>query len=372
MARTKEFDPDAALQSALELFWRQGYEATSMADLVGHHGIGRASIYATFGNKHELYLKALDRYNENRDPGLLGELSGPGAGRRRAGAATAGLNVPPAVRGACFWPLNGTIGQKIGGVVIMTTRFTGRTVLVTGAGSGIGRAVALAFAAEGASVAVAGRTAAPLDETVALIGKEGGTAAAFTADVSRSGEVRELVDRTVARFGSLDVAVNNAGVFRGGAPVADLPEEDWRSLVDINLTGVLFSLQAEIARMREQPTGGAIVNLASNLGAHRRVPGLAGYIATKAAVSALTRAAALDHIADGVRVNAVSPGPSATSMSLLPGEDDAARATRMRKDAPLGRVSTTAEIAAAVLYLASPEAASVVGTDLVVVGGAAA
>ncbi|MGW4454814.1 SDR family NAD(P)-dependent oxidoreductase [Streptomyces albidoflavus] len=254
----------------------------------------------------------------------------------------------------------------------MTARFTGRTVLVTGAGSGIGRAVALAFAAEGASVAVAGRTAAPLDETVALIGKEGGTAAAFTADVSRSEEVRELVDRTVARFGGLDVAVNNAGVFRGGAPVADLPEEDWHTLVDINLTGVLFSLQAEIAQMREQPTGGAIVNLASNLGAHRRVPGIAGYIATKAAVSALTRAAALDHIADGVRINAVSPGPSATSMSLLPGENDTARATRMKKDAPLGRVSTTAEIAAAVLYLASPEAASVVGADLVVDGGAAA
>ncbi|MGA5293358.1 SDR family NAD(P)-dependent oxidoreductase [Streptomyces koyangensis] len=254
----------------------------------------------------------------------------------------------------------------------MTTRFTGRTVLVTGAGSGIGRAVALAFAAEGASVAVAGRTAAPLDETVALIGKEGGTAAAFTADVSRSEEVRELVDRTVARFGSLDVAVNNAGVFVGGAPVADLPEGKWRSLVDINLTGVLFSLQAEISRMREQATGGAIVNLASILGAHHRAPGLAGYIATKAAVSALTRAAALDHIADGVRINAVSPGSSATAMSLLPGENDAARAARMKKDSPLGRVSTTAEIAAAVLYLASPEAASVVGTDLVVDGGAAA
>lgn len=176
----------------------------------------------------------------------------------------------------------------------------------------------------------------------------------------------------MTRFGGLDVAVNNAGVFMGGAPVADLPEEDWRSLVDINLTGVLFSLQAEIARMREQTTGGAIVNLASNLGAHHRVPGFAGYIATKAAVSALTRAAALDHIADGVRINAVSPGSSATPMSLLPGENDAARATRMKKDSPLGRVSTTAEIAAAVLYLASPEAASVVGTDLVVDGAASA
>ncbi|MFI8346974.1 SDR family NAD(P)-dependent oxidoreductase [Streptomyces sp. NPDC085596] len=254
----------------------------------------------------------------------------------------------------------------------MTARFTGKTVLVTGAGSGIGRAIALAFAAEGASVVAAGRTAASLDETVALIEEEGGKAAAVTADVSRSEDVRALVRRTVEQFGSLDVAVNNAGVFRGGVPVADLPEEDWRALLDINVTGVLFSLQAEVAQMRTQPTGGAIVNIASNLGAHRRAPGLAAYIAGKAAVSALTRAAALDHIADGIRINAVSPGPSATAMSLRPGENDAERAARMKNASPLGRVSSTAEIAAAVLYLASADAASVVGTDLVVDGGAAA
>ncbi|MEV8047797.1 SDR family NAD(P)-dependent oxidoreductase [Streptomyces griseoluteus] len=254
----------------------------------------------------------------------------------------------------------------------MTARFTGRTVLVTGAGSGIGRGIALAFATEGASVVAAGRTAAPLEETVALIEAKGGTAAAITADVSRSEDVRNLVRRTVDRFGSLDVAVNNAGVFRGGAPVADLPEEDWRTLLDINVTGVMFGLQAEIARMRTQPGGGAIVNIASNLGAHRRAKGMAAYIASKAAVSALTRAAALDHIADGVRINAVSPGPSDTTMSLRPGETGAGRAARMKDVAPLGRVSSTAEIAAAVLYLASPDAASVVGTDLVVDGGAAA
>ncbi|GHF92199.1 glucose 1-dehydrogenase [Streptomyces fimicarius] len=254
----------------------------------------------------------------------------------------------------------------------MTARFTGRTVLVTGAGSGIGRAVALAFAAEGASVVAAGRTAGPLDETVALIEKEGGSAAAVTADVTRSEDVRTLVRRTVEHFGSLDVAVNNAGVFRGGAPVGDLPEEDWRTLLDINVTGVFLCLQAEVARMREQPTGGAIVNIASNLGAHTRIPGAAGYIATKAAVSALTRAAALDHIADGIRINAVSPGASATTMSLLPGETDADRADRMKGASPLGRVSSTAEVAAAVLYLASPDAASVVGGDLVIDGGAAA
>ncbi|MFE3384971.1 SDR family NAD(P)-dependent oxidoreductase [Streptomyces anulatus] len=254
----------------------------------------------------------------------------------------------------------------------MSARFTGKAVLVTGAGSGIGRAVALAFAAEGASVVAAGRTAASLDETVALIEKEGGSAVAVTADVTRSEDVRALVRRTVEHFGSLDVAVNNAGVFRGGAPVADLPEEDWRTLLDINVTGVFLALQAEIARMREQPTGGAIVNIASNLGAHTRIPGVAGYLTSKAAVSALTRAAALDHIADGIRINAVSPGATATTMSLLPGETEAGRAARMKDASPLGRVSSTAEVAAAVLYLASPDAASVVGSDLVIDGGASA
>ncbi|WP_097932900.1 MULTISPECIES: SDR family NAD(P)-dependent oxidoreductase [unclassified Streptomyces] len=254
----------------------------------------------------------------------------------------------------------------------MSARFTGKAVLVTGAGSGIGRAVALAFASEGASVVAAGRTAASLDETVALIEKEGGSAVALTADVARSEDVRALVRRTVEHFGSLDVAVNNAGVFRGGAPVADLPEEDWRTLLDINVTGVFLALQAEIARMREQPTGGAIVNIASNLGAHSRIPGVAGYLTSKAAVSALTRAAALDHIADGIRINAVSPGATATTMSLLPGETEAGRAARMKEASPLGRVSSTAEVAAAVLYLASPDAASVVGSDLVIDGGASA
>ncbi len=248
-------------------------------------------------------------------------------------------------------------------------RFTDRTALVTGAGSGIGRAVALALAAEGAHVVVAGRGRGPLEETAARIEAAGGKALAVTADVSRAADVQTVVDAAVDRFGSLDVAVNNAGVFHGGAPLADLAEEDWHEQLGINVTGVFLALAAEVRRMRTQPDGGTIVNIASTLGLHKRSFGTTAYAATKAAVSVLTRGAALDHIADGVRINAVSPGATATSMSLRPGETEEGRAERMRSETPLGRVSAVAEVAAAVLYLASDDAASVVGTDLVVDGG---
>ncbi|MER5294865.1 glucose 1-dehydrogenase [Streptomyces pharetrae] len=249
------------------------------------------------------------------------------------------------------------------------TRFADRTVLVTGAGSGIGRAVALAFAAEGARVVVAGRGRAALDETAALIEAAGGTALARTADVSRADDVSALVRAAVDRFGSLDVAVNNAGVFRGG-PLPEMAEEDWRTVLDINVTGVFLAMAAEIRQMRAQPGGGAIVNVASNLGTHQQVNGATAYAATKAAVTSLTRGAALEHIGEGVRINAVSPGASDTAMSLQPGETEAERAVRMKEQSPLGRVAATEEVAQAVLYLASDAAAPLVGTDLVVDGGA--
>lgn len=232
-------------------------------------------------------------------------------------------------------------------------RFTGKTVLVTGAGSGLGRAIALAFAAEGASVVAAGRTAASLEETVGLIEAAHGTAAAVTADVTDSGQLQNLVRESVTRFGGLDIAVNNAGILRGTVPVGEVSEEDWEAVLRTNVTGVWLAMKHEIAHMKENG-GGAIVNISSILGAHLRIPNGAAYITSKAAVSALTRAAALDHIHQGIRINAVSPGASAAPMSLLPGETEADRAERVKKGNPLGRVAEAEEVAAAVLYLASP------------------
>ncbi|MFE9363451.1 SDR family NAD(P)-dependent oxidoreductase [Streptomyces sp. NPDC006978] len=250
-------------------------------------------------------------------------------------------------------------------------RFTGTTVLVTGAGSGLGRAIARAFAAEGASVVAAGRTAATLHETVSLIEAARGTALAVTADVTDSGQLRDLVRETVTRYGGLDVAVNNAGVFRGSGPVGEVGEEDWDAVMRTNLTGVWLAMKHEIAHMKENG-GGVIVNISSNLGAHLRIPGAAAYLTSKAGVSVLTRAAALDHIHQGIRINAVSPGASAAPMSLRPGETEAERTERMKAENPLGRVAEAEEVAAAVLYLASPAAGAVVGTDLVIDSGASA
>ncbi|MDQ7804332.1 glucose 1-dehydrogenase [Amycolatopsis sp. A133] len=250
----------------------------------------------------------------------------------------------------------------------MGARFAGKVVLVTGGGSGIGRATARAFAGEGATVVVAGRDGQRLASAVAEIG---GDASAVTVDVTDSADVARMVETVVARHGGLDVAFNNAGILGSPAPVADLGEDDFGAVMGTNVTGTWLCLKHEVAHMRAHG-GGAIVNMASNIGAHGRLPNMAAYAASKAAVSALTRTAARDHIADGVRINAISPGATDTDMSRRPGETDAGRAARLKDAIPLGRVGATAEVAAAVLWLASDEAAFTVGHDLVVDGGATA
>jgi NAD(P)-dependent dehydrogenase (short-subunit alcohol dehydrogenase family) len=194
---------------------------------------------------------------------------------------------------------------------------------------------------------------------------------AITADVTQSADLAVLVTRIAATHGRLDIAVNNAGTLTAVGPVGDIDETQWSMLVSVNLTGILLSMKHEIAQMRRNG-GGAIINVASILGAHMRLSGLGAYAATKAAVSALTRNAALDHIHEGIRINAVSPGPIDTPMSSRPGETQADRDARMRQELPVGRVGALEEVAAAVLYLASPEAGFVVGTDLVIDGGATA
>ncbi|NBH09502.1 glucose 1-dehydrogenase [Amycolatopsis sp. SID8362] len=248
----------------------------------------------------------------------------------------------------------------------MGARFAGKVVLVTGGSSGIGRETARAFTAEGATVVVAGRDGQRLASTVKEIGGD-----AVTVDVTDPADVARMVETVVARHGGLDVAVNNAGILGSPAPAADLDEDGFGAVLATNVTGTWLCLKHEVAHMRAHG-GGAIVNIASNIGAHGRLPNMAAYAASKAAVSALTRTAARDHIAEGVRINAVSPGATDTEMSRRPGETDADRAERLKGAIPLGRVGATAEVAAAVLWLASAEAAFTVGHDLVVDGGATA
>ncbi len=233
-------------------------------------------------------------------------------------------------------------------------RFTDKVVLVTGGGSGIGRATALAFAGEGAVVVVAGRTERSLRETVRLVEEAGGKGGAFRADLTNAEDVAGLVRSTVDNYGGLDVAVNNGGVLAAAGPVAMIAEQDWSFVVTTNLTGTWLAMKHEIGYMSEHG-GGAIVNMSSS-----------------AAISALTRTAAREYINAGIRINAVSPGPVDTPMSLLPGETPEGRADRLREAIPLGRVGTVAEVANTVLWLASPESSFAVGVDLVLDGGARA
>ncbi|EHY91176.1 SDR family NAD(P)-dependent oxidoreductase [Saccharomonospora azurea] len=248
------------------------------------------------------------------------------------------------------------------------TRFAGKAALVTGGGSGIGRAIAIALAKEGAAVAVTGRDKDKLAATVGIIQDSGGTAIAVPADVTIASDAAAMVEATVRELGGLHIAVNSAGVLPPGGQVADISEDSWHAAM-ANLNGTWLSMKYEISHMRDNG-GGAIVNLSSAIGSQMTMPYTGAYAASKAGVSVLTRTAAKEYISAGIRVNAVSPGPVETPMSLLPGETEADRAARLAGALPIGRAATVEEVASAVLWLAADESGFTVGHDLVLDGAA--
>jgi len=246
-----------------------------------------------------------------------------------------------------------------------STDLTGRVALVTGGGAGIGAACARELAGLGAVVVVADLSAERAGEVAGTIQESGGTAFARMVDVTDAAAVDALVDDVVGQLGSLHIAVNNAGVAVPMTPVADVPDEDWRRVMSINLDGVFWCLRAELRAMRAG-SGGSIVNMSSVLGTVSRA-GSAAYTATKHAVIGLTKGAAIDHAADGIRVNAVGPGFIRTQ--LLVGRHEPAALDALAGTWPMGRLGDPEEIGRAVAWLAGDAASFVTGAYIPVDGG---
>ena len=242
----------------------------------------------------------------------------------------------------------------------VSTRFLGKSVIVTGSASGIGRAAALCFAEEGANLIVADVDERLGRETTAMIRDAGGNAHFVMTDVSRNDDCREMVSKAIKEFGALDIAFNNAGIGESGFSLADEPEDVFDRLIAINLKGVFLSMRHEIAAMKGR--GGVIVNT-SSVSAFVGFPGSSTYTAAKHGVVGLTRAAALDHIGHGIRINAICPGGTRTPLLETWFKNSGAeeRITAMH---PIGRMADPREIARAVLFLASDDSSFMVGTTI--------
>ena len=239
-------------------------------------------------------------------------------------------------------------------------RLENKVAIVTGAGRGLGRGIALKLATEGAKVVVADM--APADETVALIEKSGGIASAFTVNVSRQEEVQAMVKYAIDTYGTLDIMVNNAGINRDGM-LHKMPVENWQLVIDVDLTGAFFGTQEAIKYMRQKGYG-RVINISS--GSWLGNIGQANYAASKAGIIGMTKSAARELASRGVTVNAVAPGFIETEMTAVLSEEvKKASAAQI----PLGHFGRPEDIAKAVAFLASDDAAYITGQIIQVDGG---
>lgn len=244
----------------------------------------------------------------------------------------------------------------------------GKVALITGAAGGLGRATARIFAREGARVLVVDVQREAGEETVRLIKAAGGEAIFVAADVSSSSDVQSMVRVAIDTCGGLDCAVNNAVLAVRPHPFAEIPEEEWHRSIAVNLTGVFLCMKYEIAAMLERG-GGAIVNVGSGNGMVA-APGLAPYIAAKHGLYGLTKTAALDYGARGIRVNALGPGAMWTPALRAAAEREPNHAERLKAMHPIGRIAEPEEVGEAAMWLCSDAASFVLGHTLVADGGA--